>query len=83
MYWPGQFNTWQEAHNSFGVTGTATRWALAEGRMGFSEGFETYVLIANPGDKVAVVRVTFMKPDGSTLIQIHAVRVPRAGTTCS
>ena len=32
MYWPAA--DWGEAHNSFGVTETATKWGLAEGRVG-------------------------------------------------
>lgn len=68
MYWPGAFTSWSEAHNSFGVTQAATRWALAEGRAGLPPfNYETYILIANPSAQTATVRVTFLKPDGTTV----------------
>ena len=43
QYWPNP--TWHEAHNSFGVTETATRWGLAEGRVGGANGDQTYILV--------------------------------------
>ena len=64
MYWAGGANTWFEAHNSFGVTAAATRWALAEGRVGQPQEFETYVLIANPSTSSATVRATFLRTNG-------------------
>ena len=48
MYWPGGYSTWYEAHNSFGVTSTGVAWGLAEGRFGFAQKFETYILLTNP-----------------------------------
>ena len=38
MYWPGDGCEWSEAHNSFGVTATGTKWGLAEGRVGHGQG---------------------------------------------
>ncbi len=64
MYWAGTAATWFEAHNSFGLTSTATRWALAEGRVGQGPEFETYVLIANPSTSSATVRATFLRAGG-------------------
>jgi hypothetical protein len=49
-YWPLGPVQWTEAHNSFGVTEAATHWALAEGRVGGSEGYQTYILLTNPGE---------------------------------
>jgi hypothetical protein len=63
MYWPEDASTWAEAHNSFGVTEAATRWGLAEGRVGGDQGFETYILLANPTAQAAEVRVTFLHDD--------------------
>ena len=60
----GDASTWFEAHNSFGVTTTATRWALAEGRVGQAQEFETYVLVANPSASSATVRATFLRANG-------------------
>jgi len=74
MYWPGSFNEWYEAHNSFGVTDTATKWGLAEGRVGGEKGFETYILLANPGASDAAVTATFLKSDGTTLAKTYTVR---------
>lgn len=61
MYWPGPFTTWAEAHNSFGVTSTGTKWVLAEGRVGAAQGFETYILVANTGSTTAEIRVTYLR----------------------
>ena len=74
MYWPGRPDQWYEAHNSFGVTETATKWGLAEGRVGGKQGFETYILLANPGMSDAAVSATFLKPDGTTLVKSYNVR---------
>ena len=34
MYWPDISSGWREAHNSFGVTQSALRWGVADGRIG-------------------------------------------------
>lgn len=67
MYWPGQPSEWQEAHNAFGLTETGTSWVLAEGRVGTSAGYETYILLANPSQLDASVRVTFLREQGTAL----------------
>lgn len=67
MYWPGNPGDWQEAHNSFGVTGLGTAWAMAEGRVGTAAGYETYLLLANPSDIAASVRVTFLREQGAAV----------------
>lgn len=64
MYWPGDSSTWYEAHDSFGVTETSARWALAEGRVGGGDAFETYILLANPTTSMANVRVTLLRQNG-------------------
>ena len=73
MYWPGTSDTWFEAHNSFGVTGAATKWALAEGRVGGPREFETFVLLANPGLSTAQVRATFLRTNGTTVVKTYDV----------
>jgi hypothetical protein len=66
MYWPGSPVEWYEAHNSFGLTETGTRWALAEGRAGHggrpgtNPAFETYILVYNTSDTPANVSVTYL-----------------------
>jgi len=67
MYWNpagGPFR--QAAHDSIGVTGTASTWYLAEGSTGTNEqgSFETWVLVANPGTQAANVTLTYMTPAG-------------------
>ena len=64
MYWPGTYPAWYEAHNSFGVTSTGLAWGLAEGRFGFAQQFETYVLLANPTPTETRVRLTFLRQGG-------------------
>lgn len=64
MYWAGGFGQWHEAHNSFGVTQASPRWGLAEGRAGGAEGFDTYILLANPNPTEVDVRVTLLRQDG-------------------
>lgn len=73
MYWSGNSTTWFEAHNSFGVTRTGRKWALAEGRVGGAQQFETYVLVANPAASAAQVRATFLRTDGSTIVKLYDV----------
>lgn len=60
MWWPGSVATWTEAHSSAGVTAAATRWALAEGEVGGVPNHATYILVANPTDTPATVRVTLL-----------------------
>jgi subtilisin-like proprotein convertase family protein len=65
MYWPDISIGWYEAHNSFGVTAPALRWAVADGRIGGSRSAQTYVLLANPNHNKAEVSVRYLK-DGRT-----------------
>jgi autotransporter-associated beta strand protein len=60
QYWPLGPADWTEAHNSFGVTDAAAKWALAEGRAGGPESYQTYILLANPGTSDATVTLTFL-----------------------
>jgi hypothetical protein len=66
QYWPDPAPNWYEAHNSFGVTATATRWGLAEGRTGMAGNYQTYILLANPGTDPADVTITLLREDGTT-----------------
>jgi hypothetical protein len=61
MYWPDISQGWIEAHNSFGVTETALRWGIADGRIGGPRGHQTYILLSNPNPVPAEVEVTFVK----------------------
>jgi autotransporter-associated beta strand protein len=61
QYWPDPAPSWHEAHNSFGVTEPHIVWGLAEGRVGGPEGYQTYILLANPGDEPAEAILTFLR----------------------
>jgi hypothetical protein len=66
MYWPG--GNWSEAHASAGIAATGTTWGLAEGELGGSRGFQTYVLIANPTASAATVRLRFLVENGASFV---------------
>jgi hypothetical protein len=74
QYWPDPAPSWYEAHNSFGVTSTGTRWGLAEGRVGLNTGYQTYILLANPNSNAVDVAITFLREDGTTLIKNFVVQ---------
>jgi hypothetical protein len=75
MYWAtaeGE-SPWGEAHNSFGVTAPAPRWALAEGRAGGPLEFRSYLLIANPGGTPTTATVTYLPETGAAITRTYAV----------
>ncbi len=59
MYWNNRI----DGHDSIGVTRPARTWYLAEGCT--LEGFETWVLIQNPGQINANIDVTYMTSNGT------------------
>jgi len=63
QYWPNP--AWHEAHNSFGVTASAVKWALAEGRTGGARSEQTYILLANNGAQPSDVTITFLRENGA------------------
>jgi subtilisin-like proprotein convertase family protein len=65
MYWPDISIGWREAHNSFGATAPALRWGVADGRIGGTRGYQTYILLANPNPNPAQVVVRRLQ-DGRT-----------------
>jgi Ca2+-binding RTX toxin-like protein len=74
MYWPGNGLEWSEAHNSFGVTGTSTKWGLAEGRVGSDKAFVTFILLANPSTTTAAqVRITYLRATGAPIVKTYTV----------
>ena len=62
-------------HGDTAVTATGTRWHFAEGSQGF---FDTYVLLANPGDVPATVRITFLR-EFDTPVEIRPQSPPARG----
>ncbi len=67
MYLSNSTQFWAGGHASAGVTSLNTRWFLAEGATG--EFFDTFVLVGNPGNVDAALQVTYLKPDGTTVVQ--------------
>ena len=51
-------------HDSAGVTGPATQWYLPEGCTAY--GFDTFILVQNPGLQAAHATLTYMTPKGTT-----------------
>jgi hypothetical protein len=68
MYWPGPAR--RGGHNSVAVPAPAPKWYLAEGSLGF---FDTYVLIGNPGNTDAAVKVTFLVTGGGVIERNYTV----------
>lgn len=73
MYWPGNSSTWYEAHNSFGLTETGTKWGLAEGQVGGPLVAETFILLANPTNTAAQVEITYLRTNGTTVVKNYNV----------
>ena len=74
MYWPDISLGWQEAHNSIGVTEPALRWAVADGRIGGPRGYQTYILLANPNNVPAEVRVWFLQNGVPPLLRNYTLQ---------
>jgi hypothetical protein len=77
QYWPDPAPVWYEAHNSFGVTATGTKWGLAEGRSGGPREYQTYILLANPGTTKANVTVAFLREGQAPVEKTYEVN-PRS-----
>jgi autotransporter-associated beta strand protein len=66
---------WKAGHESAGVIEPSATWFLAEGATG--PFFETFVLLANPGDQPAEATVTFLPDTGVPVVKI--VPIPALG----
>ncbi len=64
MYWSRSGIEWIGGHDCMGVTSAGTTWYLAEG---CTRGFDSWILIQNPSDNEAQIKVTFMDQDGNTV----------------
>jgi hypothetical protein len=73
MYWAGDAVPFGEGHNSAGVVQTATRWGLAEGRVGGPHQFSTYILLANPTSDAAEVTITYLRESGAPIVKTYRV----------
>ena len=68
MYWNGRV----EGHGSIGTTSLSENWYFAEGCTDY--GFETYVLIGNPGDGPVDVTLRYMFDDGGVHTTDHRLQ---------
>jgi hypothetical protein len=73
MYWPMSPASWNEASNAFGVTGTALKWGLAEGRVGGPNAFQTFILVANPDATAANITLTVLRSTGAPIVKMATV----------
>ncbi len=75
QYWPDPAPQWYEAHNDFGITAPGMKWGLAEGRVGQTASYQSYILLANPGQTDAAVTIQFLREHGgATLTKTFSVR---------
>ncbi|MBN2167631.1 MAG: hypothetical protein JW738_00175 [Actinobacteria bacterium] len=58
MYWGGR----RGGHCSIGATESSRKWYFSEGSAAW--GFETYLLVQNPGNESATFEITYMTPAG-------------------
>jgi hypothetical protein len=73
MYWPGEVTPFGEGHNSGGIPATRTTWGLAEGRVGGSHDFQTYILLANPESTAAEVTITYLREGSPPFAKTYTV----------
>jgi autotransporter-associated beta strand protein len=74
MYWEGDVpKALGEGHNSSGVAQTGLRWGLSEGRVGGPREFVTYILLANPTQTKARVRVSYLRESGAPIVKEYEV----------
>jgi autotransporter-associated beta strand protein len=73
QYWPFTPDQWFEAHNSAGVTELGLKWGLAEGRVGGQAQYQTYILLANPGDVEASVQIQFLRESAAPIVKSFVV----------
>jgi hypothetical protein len=67
MYRSSHGRTFDAGHESMGVRTPSTRWLLAEGRTGSF--FDEFILVANPTDADAAVRVSYLLDGGTTYMK--------------
>ncbi|MGE3841959.1 MAG: matrixin family metalloprotease [Vicinamibacterales bacterium] len=67
MYLNPAGQMFRAGHESAGVTQTSRSWFFAEGATG--DYFDTFVLMANPGDTQSVCDTRFLLPDGSEVVE--------------
>jgi hypothetical protein len=81
MWWPGSPSQWTEGHNSFGVTSTGTKWAVAEGEAGGAQNSATFILVANTSPFTGQAKVTLLFEDGGPEISQTIELAPNSRKT--
>lgn len=71
MYLSTSTSLFLAGHESLAVREPALSWFLAEGATG--PYFDLFVLLANPNNAAAQVMVTYLKPDGTTIVRPYTV----------
>lgn len=71
MYLDRDGQLFTAGHNSAGLASTNTRWFLAEGATG--DYFDTFVLVANPGETPADLRVTYLRAGDTPVERFYTV----------
>ncbi|BCS34825.1 hypothetical protein TBR22_A40510 [Luteitalea sp. TBR-22] len=71
MYASAAGQAFAAGHGGAAVTAPALDWFLAEGATG--PYFDTFVLVGNPADSPAIIDVTYLLPDGSTVPKRYEV----------
>jgi hypothetical protein len=73
-YWPANSTTWYGGHASAAAARPGTKWVLAEGETGGTASFTNYILLANPSDRDARIRVTLLRANGAApVVSTHTV----------
>jgi Calx-beta domain len=75
QYWGGP--PYYEGHNNSGVISAGRKWGLAEGRVGGSEAWQTFILLMNPQSNDASVSMTFFLDNGSRVFRTFTVPAGR------
>ena len=68
MYWDRSRGPFIESHNSHGVYEPAIRWSTGDARVGGSENFSTFLLLANPSADTAELRVIYHRDSGVPIV---------------
>jgi hypothetical protein len=67
MYWGNRI----EGHSTIGTTSLSKTWYFAEGSTDY--GFETFVLLGNPGGSKVKATVHYLFPDGTSTAREHDI----------
>lgn len=73
-----QYGKIDGGHGTIGVVSPETRWLFAEGTTRGS--FETWILIQNPAEREARVRVKFSRTDGAVVARAYTIAPGRRQT---